>query len=45
MGEAGAARVREEFDLKLWNDRLLQRLSALHAQAVTSAPEHAKAPL
>jgi colanic acid/amylovoran biosynthesis glycosyltransferase len=44
MGEAGAARVREEFDLKLWNDRLLQRLMALRAQAVTSAPEHAKAP-
>jgi len=31
MGEAGSARVRAEFDLKTWNDRLLQRLNLLAA--------------
>jgi colanic acid/amylovoran biosynthesis glycosyltransferase len=40
MGAAGAAKVRGEFDLGVWNDRLLERLSALWA-AVTSAPPHA----
>lgn len=29
MGQAGSTRVRAEFDLKIWNDRLLQRLSTL----------------
>jgi colanic acid/amylovoran biosynthesis glycosyltransferase len=33
MGAAGAAKVRAEFDLKTWNDLLLQRLTALYAQA------------
>lgn len=33
MGAEGAAKVRREFDLKTWNDLLLQRLTALHAQA------------
>jgi len=32
MGAAGAAKVRAEFDLKHWNDLLLQRLTALYAQ-------------
>ena len=31
MGAAGAAKVRRDFDLKIWNDLLLQRLTALHA--------------
>ena len=31
MGEAGSARVRAEFDLKVWNDRLMQRLNLLAA--------------
>lgn len=29
MGQAGAARVRAEFDAKTWNDLLLERLAAL----------------
>lgn len=29
MGAAGAKRVRADFDLKVWNDKLLQRLTAL----------------
>lgn len=33
MGEAGAAKVRSEFDLKVWNDRLLQRLTLLASAA------------
>jgi colanic acid/amylovoran biosynthesis glycosyltransferase len=33
MGATGAAKVRAEFDLKTWNDLLLQRLTALYAQA------------
>lgn len=41
MGAAGAARVRAEFDLKVWNDKLFERLSAL---AVTSAPPRANTP-
>jgi colanic acid/amylovoran biosynthesis glycosyltransferase len=32
MGAAGAAKVRRDFDLKAWNDLLLQRLTALHAK-------------
>lgn len=40
MGAAGAAKVRAEFDLTLWNDRLAQRLSEMGA-SVTSAPTHA----
>ncbi len=39
MGAAGAAKVRSEFDLKVWNDRLLQRLTLL-----ASAPPHANTP-
>ncbi len=35
MGAAGAAKVRAEFDLKHWNDLLLQRLTALYASAAT----------
>lgn len=31
MGEAGAARVRREFELKRWNDALYERLSALQS--------------
>ena len=31
MGAAGAAKVRADFDLKTWNDLLLQRLTALYA--------------
>jgi colanic acid/amylovoran biosynthesis glycosyltransferase len=31
MGAVGAAKVRAEFDLKYWNDLLLQRLTALYA--------------
>jgi colanic acid/amylovoran biosynthesis glycosyltransferase len=41
MGAAGAAKVRAEFDLKVWNDRLLARLRDLYAAPVTSAPERA----
>jgi colanic acid/amylovoran biosynthesis glycosyltransferase len=41
MGAAGAAKVRAEFDLEVWNDRLLERLVRLHAEPVTSAPERA----
>ncbi len=33
MGAAGAARVRAEFDLKVWNDRLAERLSTLYQGA------------
>jgi colanic acid/amylovoran biosynthesis glycosyltransferase len=44
MGAAGAARVRAEFDLKAWNDRLFERLSALSADPMTSAPPHANTP-
>lgn len=33
MGAAGAAKVRGDFDLKVWNDLLLQRLTALYASA------------
>lgn len=40
MGAAGAAKARAEFDLKLWNDRLLERLSLLWG-SVTSAPARA----
>jgi hypothetical protein len=31
MGQAGASRVRSEFDLKQWNDKLFERLSGLYA--------------
>lgn len=41
MGAAGAAKVRAEFDLKVWNDRLLERVTQLYAGPVTSAPERA----
>jgi colanic acid/amylovoran biosynthesis glycosyltransferase len=44
MGAAGAAKVRAEFDLEVWNDRLLERLSRLYAEPVTSAPERANTP-
>lgn len=44
MGGAGAARVRAEFDLKLWNDRLAQRLGLLYADPMTSAPPRANTP-
>lgn len=44
MGAAGAARVRAEFDLKLWNDRLAQRLGLLYADPMTSAPPRANTP-
>jgi len=30
MGAAGAAKVRKDFDLKAWNDTLLQRLTLLY---------------
>jgi colanic acid/amylovoran biosynthesis glycosyltransferase len=30
MGAAGAAKVRAEFDLTIWNDRLAERLTALY---------------
>jgi colanic acid/amylovoran/stewartan biosynthesis glycosyltransferase WcaL/AmsK/CpsK len=33
MGAAGARRVREEFDLAVWNDRLAERLSVLAKNA------------
>jgi hypothetical protein len=29
MGQAGSVRVRAEFDLKRWNDKLHERLKAL----------------
>jgi len=32
MGAAGAAKVRRDFDLKAWNDLLLQRLTLLYAK-------------
>lgn len=32
MGAAGAAKVRAEFDLKIWNDRLLERLTRLYTE-------------
>lgn len=38
MGEAGSARVRAEFDLKIWNDRLLQRLNLLGQGAKALEP-------
>jgi colanic acid/amylovoran biosynthesis glycosyltransferase len=38
MGEAGAARVRAEFDLKLWNDCLAERLTALGVGNKTLQP-------
>jgi colanic acid/amylovoran biosynthesis glycosyltransferase len=42
MGAAGAAKVRADFDLNAWNDKLLERLIALGARAaVTTAPAHA----
>jgi colanic acid/amylovoran biosynthesis glycosyltransferase len=31
MGQAGASRVRSEFDLRRWNDKLFERLSGLYA--------------
>ncbi len=31
MGQAGASRVRGEFELKRWNDKLFERLSGLYA--------------
>ena len=31
MGQAGATRVRGEFELKRWNDKLFERLSGLYA--------------
>ena len=33
LGAAGAAKVRAEFDLKLWNDRLAQRMGLLYRPA------------
>jgi len=44
MGAAGAAKVRAEFDLKHWNDLLLQRLTALYNGTMTRAPSHANTP-
>jgi colanic acid/amylovoran biosynthesis glycosyltransferase len=41
MGAAGAAKVRADFDLKHWNDLLLQRLTALYNDTMTTAPPHA----
>jgi colanic acid/amylovoran biosynthesis glycosyltransferase len=41
MGEAGAAKVRAEFDLRKWNDILLERLTALAAGGVTGPAERA----
>jgi colanic acid/amylovoran biosynthesis glycosyltransferase len=38
MGAAGAAKVRAEFDLRMWNDKLLERLTALAASAHVTAP-------
>lgn len=32
MGAAGAAKVRKDFDLRAWNDILLQRLALLYAE-------------
>ena len=37
MGAAGAAKVRAEFDLKLWNDRLLERLTQLWGSVTTAS--------
>jgi len=39
MGAAGAGKVRSDFDLNYWNDKLLERLTALGAS--TSLPAHA----
>jgi colanic acid/amylovoran biosynthesis glycosyltransferase len=44
MGAAGAAKVRAEFDLKYWNDLLLQRLTALYNGTMTTTPQHANTP-
>jgi colanic acid/amylovoran biosynthesis glycosyltransferase len=44
MGAAGAAKVRAEFDLQIWNDRLLERLASLYAEPVTTASERANTP-
>lgn len=44
MGAAGAAKVRAEFDLKHWNDLLLQRLTALYNGTMTTTPQHANTP-
>ena len=33
LGASGAAKVRAEFDLKLWNDRLAQRMGLLYRPA------------
>ena len=33
MGAAGAAKVRKEFDLNAWNDKLAERLTALYGKA------------
>jgi colanic acid/amylovoran biosynthesis glycosyltransferase len=41
MGAAGAAKVRAEFDLKYWNDVLLQRLTALYNGTMTTSSQHA----
>lgn len=41
MGEAGAARVRAEFDLRVWNARLAERLATLYARHMTTPPSHA----
>lgn len=38
MGAAGAAKVRAEFDLKIWNDRLLERLASLYSAAKDAPP-------
>jgi colanic acid/amylovoran biosynthesis glycosyltransferase len=45
MGAAGAAKVRAEFDLKHWNDLLLQRLTALYNGTMTTTPQHANTAL
>jgi colanic acid/amylovoran biosynthesis glycosyltransferase len=39
MGAAAAAKVRADFDLNYWNDKLLERLTALGAS--TTPPVHA----
>lgn len=38
MGARGAAKVRAEFDLKVWNDRLLERLAGLYEGAFPKRP-------